>query len=120
MCARVWGPDPQPVFDVDADVTPQIRASVDSANPAATLRDLFEWVSADARRRFLMQVHTRAEDLDVLVERFQHTVRSEWANRYMRGDPDEQWVRLRRVTRWPWWFAVVPTALLLSAVGYWR
>jgi hypothetical protein len=92
--AQQWGPDP---FDESADLGPAIRAALDSDNPAATLQTAFPWVPSDARRRFVLLASTREEDLDVLIERFQHTIRSHWANRYMAGDPTSQpsrWSRL--------------------------
>lgn len=82
--AREWLDDP---FDETADLGPTIRAALDTADPAATLQTAFPWVSSDARRRFVLLASTREESLPVLVERFQHTVRAEWADRYMAGDP---------------------------------
>lgn len=74
-------------FDEEADLTPLIRAALDSADPPATLHDLWPWVSTSARLKLLMQVRVGEVEQDVLIARFQHCVRAEWADRYAQPDP---------------------------------
>jgi len=93
--AHVWADEP---FDETADLSLVIRAALDAEDPVAILQTAFPWVSDDARRRFLVRVGTREEDLDTLILRYDHTVKVEWADRYMGGDPTprppSRWLRL--------------------------
>ena len=92
--AHVWPDDP---FDESEDLTPAIREALDSPDPAGALNARWPWVSDDARRRFLVRVGTREEDLTTLILRYDHTVKVEWADRYMAGDPTASpswWTRL--------------------------
>lgn len=96
--ARVWADDaPAPKFDVTEDITGRIFHALYSASPPSTLRDLWPWVPRRSRLRFVVQARTaqRDGDLTVLMQRYQHTVRAEWIDRY---EPlDTAWTRVRKV-----------------------
>ena len=92
-----------PDFDPAADLTPLIRAALAKPNPRSALAAAFPWVPMPARLQLVMRARTaRGPDRTLLVERYQHAVRAEWADRYMDGDPAPRWVRLRRALGWPW------------------
>lgn len=75
-------------FDEEADLTGRILATLDSADPTGTLYDLWPWVSLTLRRKFVERAMPLANagnaDLEIVVERFQYVVRTEWAERYGR------------------------------------
>lgn len=85
---QVWPDDaPEPVrrerFDPDADLSPTIRAALDSDDPGAELAEKWPWVPAEYRDGFVAQATAWAitdTDLDVLIARYSHAVAAYWVD----------------------------------------
>lgn len=97
-------------FDENTDPTAYVTAALDSANPIATLMDLYPWMQvltvADftTNALYLHQLgeHWATADLTVLIQRFAHAVRAEWANQPGRIPAEHKPATRRRWPRLPW------------------
>ena len=114
-------------FDDRADLTPLIYGTLNSARPEHTIRDLWDWVPPSEAQRFLDEAmplqNAGNGDLEVVVLRFQHTIRALHHDRYARGQkPAARWWQglFGRADMVGWLFALLPTAGLLTAIEVWK